>query len=199
MDTADITAILNRLGDGEPDTRSQAWEVLYPEMMRLAKAERRRWEGHWTLETRALVNEAYLKLFGEAPRNYADRRHFFRLTSRVIRQVLVTYARTQQAAKRGGADSVVALHEGEGVALPEATVEDVLSLHDALERLAELDPRAGEIVDLRFFAGLTHEEIGQTLGVSLATVGRDWVVAKAWLSRELADAGGSGGQVSLEG
>ena len=186
MDSSRITEVLNRMGQGEPEAGTEAWELLYPEMVRLAKAERRRWEGNWTLETRALVNEAYVKLFGQGPRDYTDRAHFFRLTSRAVRQVLVNYARSQKAAKRGGPGEPETLHD-ELAGLSSGIGVEMLELDQALERLAAQDVRLAEIVNLRFFAGLTHPEIAETLDISLATVGRDWVVAKAWLSRELGD------------
>ncbi len=186
MDTARITEMLNRMGHGEPNAGSEAWELLYPEMVRLAKAERRRWDGNWTLETRALVHEAYIKLFGQGPRDYTDRAHFFRLTSRAMRQVLINYARSQRAAKRGGLDEAVTLHD-EVAGFSSGIGAEMLELDQALERLAVQDARAAEIVNLRFFGGLTHVEIAETLDISLATVGRDWTVAKAWLSRELGE------------
>ena len=188
----EITRILDRLRDGDTDAEHEAWQALYPEMIRLARAQRRRWEGNWTLGTRALAHEAWMKLFGDRPPEYADRRHFFRLVSRAIRQVLVNYAEARSAAKRGGDASDLTLDDAIlDPGMPGADASDLVALHRALDRFQELDPRAAEIVQLRYFAGLTHEEIAQALDVSLATVGRDWAAARAWLSRELAGTDGA--------
>ncbi len=192
MSADDITQILDRLAGSDPDAERAAWDALYPEMLRLARHERRRWDGNWTLETGALVNEAYLKLFGGQPRDFEGRRHFFRLVSRVTRQVLVNYAEAKRSRKRGGdAPTPIPLEEAPGVAMTMGVADEVVALDDALAEFKRVDPRAAEVVELRFFAGLTHEEIAETLEMSLATVGRDWAVARAWLKRELA-AGESG-------
>ena len=138
------------------------------------------------METRVLANEAYLKLFGKEDRDYADRGHFFRLVSRAVRQVLVDYAESQRALKRGGGGEPLTLSGNVArVELPPDVAEEVLGLDEALERFRRIDPRATEIVELRFFAGLTNKEIAETMGISLATVGRDWTVARAWLKRGL--------------
>lgn len=191
MSADDITQILDELAGSDPDAEQAAWDALYPEMLRLARHERRRWDGNWTLETGALVNEAYLKLFGGQPRDFEGRRHFFRLVSRVTRQILVNYAEARRSRKRGGdAPTPVPLEEAPGVAMtPSMTpgvADEVVALNEALEEFRRVDPRAVEVVELRFFAGLTHEEIARTLEMSLATVGRDWAVARAWLKRALA-------------
>ena len=158
-------------------------------MLRLARHERRRWGGNWTLETGALVNEAYMKLFGGEPRDFESRRHFFRLVSRVTRQVLVNYAEAQRSQKRGGdAPTPVPLEEARGAAMTLGVADEVVALDAALTDFRVVDPRAADVVELRFFAGLTHEEIAETLEMSLATVGRDWAVARAWLKRALRDA-----------
>jgi RNA polymerase sigma factor (TIGR02999 family) len=186
MDDADITRVLAELQAEGPAAAERAWEVLYPEMLRLAKAERRRWGGNWTLETRVLANEAYLKLFGEEVRSYQDRRHFFNLVSRAIRQILVNYATSRRRQKRGGeASTALPLHEVDDRVMSAEVAEEVLDLNEALDRFRKIDPRATEVVELKFFAGLTGEEIGEAMGLSPATVGRDWVTARAWLSREL--------------
>jgi RNA polymerase sigma factor (TIGR02999 family) len=186
VDSTDITRILDDLKEPTPDAERRAWEVLYPEMLRLARAERRRWGGNWTLESRALAHEAYAKLFGDEVRDYANRRHFYRLVSRAIRQILVNYATAQRRQKRGGDTPTAApLHELEDHLMSPRVADEVVELHEALERFRELDERAASVVELKFFAGLTAEEIAETLDTSPATVGRDWAIAKAWLEREL--------------
>ena len=186
MGEEDITQILDRLTGSDPESEREAWAALYPEMLRLAQAERRRWGGNWTLETRALVNEAYVKIFGGETLHFEDRRHFFRLVSRVTRQVLVNYAEAQRSLKRGGdAPTPIPLDEASAAAMTDGVADDIVALAEALEQFRSVDPRAAEVVDLRFFAGLTHEEIAETLELSLATVGRDWSLARAWLKREL--------------
>ena len=186
----DGTELMRLITSEDPDAEQQAWDVLYPELIALARAQRRKWQGNWTLETRVLAHEAYLKLFRGPVRSFEDDRHFFRLVSRAIRQVLINYAEARGAAKRGGGGEDVTLDErllGDH-ASSEAWAE-VRELDEAIHRLRDLDPRAAEIVELRFFAGLTNEEIAETLDISLATVGRDWAAAKAWLSRELREEG----------
>ena len=173
-----------RTGDLSPHVLSRR---LYDDLRRLAKGHRARWSGHDTINTTALVHEAYLKLAsGESA--YGDGDHFLNVASRAMRQVLVSYARERGALKRGGGDRDVRLDDAPLDALlsPEAAT-DTLSLDDALARFAAFDPRAARVVEMKVFAALQLDEIAAALAVSEATVSRDWRRARAWLRSELGD------------
>ena len=195
-------------GAGAVTARLRAWEagdraaldalvpMVYAELRRqAARAMRREAAGH-TLGTTGLVHEAYLRLVhqrragGGLPVAWRDRAQFFGISAHLMRQVLVDHARARQAAKRGDGTLCVTLERAGTVAAAEADSDagaDVLSLHDALDRLAALDPRQARLVELRYFGGLTLEETGAVLGVSARTVKREWAVVRAWLRRELRD------------
>jgi RNA polymerase sigma factor (TIGR02999 family) len=157
--------------------------AAYEELRRLAAAVRRRDPGS-TLSPTTLVNEAWLKLAASPPRALASRLHFKRIAARAMRQVLVEAARRRTASKRGGgAMALVTLDEGRDAA--DIQADEVIALHDALDALATDQPRLAEMVECRFFGGLSAAETGQLLGVSEATVQRDWRAARAWLAREI--------------
>ncbi len=139
-------------------------------------------EGH-TLQPTALVNELYVKLVDRRQASWRDRTHFYAFAARAMRRILVDHARERRAAKRGSGLAAVAL--GDAIAAPEGADVDVVELDDALTALAQLDPRQGRLVELRFFGGLSTTEAAEVLGVGVATVGRDWASARAWLFREL--------------
>jgi len=181
----EITRLLNALPDASPTTHEQAWQVLYREILRVARNQRRRWEGDWTMETRALANEVFLKVFGHAPQEFKDRQHFFRLIAKAIRQILINYAENRRAAKRGGGAHHTSLEDVFDLGFSDGVVDQIWDLHLALEKFEEVDPRAAEVVQLKFFVGLKNEEMAEVLGTSKATVVRDWNVARAWLWREL--------------
>lgn len=177
--------LLRQATDGDIEARDQAWQRVHEEVLRVAGAQRRRWSGDWTLETRVLANEVFIKLFGSTSLAPNSREHFFALLSRAIRQILVNYSEAKSAAKRGGGAAHVSLDEDLGIALDPGTSDDILDLNAALQRFEELDPRAAKVVELLFFAGLSHAEVAEALGISKATAERDWSAAKAWLNREL--------------
>lgn len=152
-----------------------------------AAALRREWRNH-TLQPTALVNEAYLRLAGSADLRITDRKHFLALAARVMRQVLVEHARARQRVKRGGDPLRVTL--GSDLVAAETPVFDLLALDQALERLARLSEQQVRIIELRYLAGLSVEEVAEVLGVSPTTVKRDTAMARAWLSRELTGGGG---------
>jgi RNA polymerase sigma factor (TIGR02999 family) len=129
------------------------------------------------------VNELYLKLFGGAPVDWQDRAHFFVVAAQQIRRLLIDYAPASQAEKRGGSRMQLSLTEANGVVAP--SEEDLLDLDDALRRLEAVDPRAASVVELRYFGGLTEIEVAEVLGVSVATLKRDWDFVRAWLLRQL--------------
>jgi RNA polymerase sigma factor (TIGR02999 family) len=149
----------------------------------VASRSLRRDRAHLTWQTTALVHEAYLKLFGGTPPAFANRAHFLAIAARSMRQILIERARARGAAKRGGQRSRVTLHDGMLAAEPRPL--DFLALDLALGKLALLDPRQAAIVELRFFGGLTVDEAAEVVGVSPATVKREWTVARAWLYREI--------------
>jgi RNA polymerase sigma factor (TIGR02999 family) len=138
--------------------------------------------GH-TLQTTALVNEAYLRLADQTNRRWQNRAHFFAVAARAMRQILVSYARTQQAQKRGGGALKVELDEAALISRAES--KEIVDLHEALERLATLDSRKAQVVELKYFGGLNYEEMAEVLKISRVTVRRDWEFAKLWLYTEL--------------
>jgi RNA polymerase sigma factor (TIGR02999 family) len=185
----EITVLLREAAEGDRAALDRAFEQVYGELRRLAGSQRRRWEGDYTLNTTALVHEAYVKMVGSNSARFKDRSHFLAVAARAMRQILVNYAERRRAARRGGGAAHVELDERMGEFNPlthEAAVE-VLALHEALERLAEMNERQARVVEARFFAGLDLEGAAQAVGISLATVKRDWALASAWLHRELSE------------
>jgi len=182
-DRQDVTRLLQQWRGGNREALDQLMPVVYEELRRLAArclhSER---PGH-TLRATALVHEAYLRLM-DADIGWQDRAHFYAVASRVLRRILVEYARTRGRQKRGGGEEMVPLDEAVVVG-PEAA-STVLDLDEALQRLAALDPRKSEIVQLLFFGGMTYDETAAALEISPATVHRELTLAKAWLHRELA-------------
>lgn len=157
-------------------------EALYADLKRLARAQRGRLRPGDTLQTTAVVNEAYLKLVRMG--QWQSREHFMNAAARAMRQVLVDYARTRLADKRGGGVEPLQLDEDLAILRGEAP-ELVLALHEALERLGALNARLVQVVEMRYFAGFSEEEAAQLLGVTSRTLRRDWIKAKAWLFREI--------------
>lgn len=157
--------------------------LVYDELRRLARAYMRRESPGNTLQPTALVNEAYLRLIDQREVRWQNRAHFFGIAAQLMRRILVDRARRHHAAKRGGAGQRVSLEEV-NAAVSDNEV-DLISLDDALEKLAALDPQQSRVVELKFFGGLTIEEIAEVLGISPATIKREWSLAKAWLHREV--------------
>jgi RNA polymerase sigma-70 factor (ECF subfamily) len=181
----DVTTLLARWRKGSAEAEAQLMERVQGELRRLAAGYLRRERGGRTLQPTAVVNEAYIRLLPQRGVSWENRAHFFGIAAKMMRRVLVDHARRRHAAKRdAGPGEPVSIS---GVASParEADPVDVLALHDALSKLAELDPRQSEIVEMRFFAGLTVEEIAEVLDISPATVKRDWSTAKLWLRRQM--------------
>jgi RNA polymerase sigma factor (TIGR02999 family) len=179
----DITLLLTDLRNGDQEAASKLTPLLYNELRRLARSYMRRERTDHTLQATALVHEAYLKLVRQPSVSWQDRSHFLGIAAHVMRRILIDHARGHFRKKRGGAQKVVPLDEA--LAFSPGQSADLLRLDEALERLAELDPRQSKIVELRFFGGLSVEEIGEFLEISPKTVKRDWSVAKAWLHGEL--------------
>ncbi len=155
--------------------------LLYEDVRALARRERHRVRAGVTMQTTALVHEAYFKLLGAA--RFNDRQHFLRASSLAMRHILINHARDRMAHKRGAGAHHVALEEAENISVGEATV--LIEINEALGRLAQLSSRLAQIVECRFFAGFTDEQTAQALGLTDRTVRRDWVKARAWLRREL--------------
>jgi RNA polymerase sigma factor (TIGR02999 family) len=181
-DAADVTALLLAWSDGDDAARTRLFEAVYDELRRLARARLRRERPDVSLAPTVLVHEAYLKLIDQRRVRWQNRSHFYAIAGRVMRRVLVDHARARAAAKRG-ANARVPLDDVEVGVAPRGI--EVLALDAALDKLASVDPRQSELVELRFFAGLTVEEAAAALGVAPITVKRDWALARAWLFREL--------------
>src|ERR1035441_3577594 len=183
---ADATTLLLARRQGDAAALDELISLAYQELHRLAHrylAGQR--PGH-TLQTTALVHEAYLQLVDCRQVRWQDRTHFLAVSARLMRRILVDYARSRNANKRGGATQLVSLDESLDFAPPRSA--DLVALDDSLEGLAKMDPRKGQVVELKFFGGLDTEEIAEVLGVSQQTVLRDWKLAKVWLLRELSQA-----------
>ena len=180
--TARVAQLLSDWANHDPSAREQLVPMLYGELRRLAHHYMRGERAGHTLQTTALVNEVYLRLAGIEHLQWRDRAHFFAMAATLMRRVLVDYARQRGRDKRGGGVSITSLDEN--AAMPEAAV-DVVALDQALERLAAIDPQQGRVVELRFFAGMSVEETAVALGISPATVKRDWATARLWLYNEL--------------
>lgn len=183
MQIPDVTILLDNWSKGDQNALDQLTPVVYDELRRLAASYMRRERQDHTLQSTALVNEAYLKLVDQKNVVWQNRAHFFGIAAQMIRRILVDHARAHKAEKRGGGAGVLSLDEAIGV--PEKRDIEILSLNDALTRLSELDPQQGRIVELRFFTGLSIEETAEVVGVSPATVKREWAAARAWLFREI--------------
>jgi RNA polymerase sigma-70 factor (ECF subfamily) len=174
-----VTALLARWNQGEAAAREALVPLVYEELRRIARkclAEQRR---DHTLQSTALVHEAYLRLVGRTSVHWQDRVHFFAVAARLMRGILVDHARKHSAAKRGGDALTLVLDEA--VVLPKKGEVNLVALDDALTRLAALDARQGQIVELRFFGGLSIEDVSHVLGISPATVKREWATARLWL------------------
>lgn len=182
--THEVTRLLEDLRAGHTGTDNLLFPLIYDELRIIAARMVGREEPGHTLQPTALVHEAYLKLFGGQPVSARDRSHFLQIAARAMRQVLVDHARGRRAAKRGRGSVNLPL-ETELIAAEQPASLDLVALNIALERLAALDERQARIVELRFFADVDIRSTAETLGISAATVKRDWEVAKAWLRREL--------------
>lgn len=183
-----VTELLVRWREGDKEALEDLMPLVYGELRRLAHHYLQRERSDHTLQSTALVHEAYLRLAGQNTPQWQNRAHFFGIAARVMRQILVEYARAHVAAKRGGAGAC-RLTLDEALDVQQKSDIDVIALDGALSRLNELDPQQSRIVELRFFAGLTIEDTSEVMGISPATVKRDWTSARAWLHREIARGG----------
>jgi len=179
----EVTKLLKDWSAGDESALDKLMPLVYDELRRLAHQHMRREKRGHTLQTSALVNEAYLRLVDQGNINWEGRGHFFGIAARLMRQILVDQARRRNFAKRGGGAIRVSLNEATTVAQEQSA--NVVALEDALKSLEKIDPRQGEIVELRFFGGLSIEETANVLKVSTGTVMRDWTFARAWLRKEM--------------
>ena len=180
-DTADVTGLLLAWSD-EPTASDALIDAVYAQLRVMARAHLSRERPNHSLPPTALVHEAYLKLVDQRRVRWQNRAQFFAIAARLMRRILVDYARARVSAKRGGG-LTLSLHDGD--AAFEAPATNILALDVALQKLAAIDPRQSEMVELRFFGGLTVDEVAAVLGVAPITVKRDWALARTWLYREL--------------
>lgn len=191
----EITALLAAWSDGNRAALDQLMPLVYDELRRMAHRYLGRERAGHTLESAALVNEAYLKLIGEQNMNWQNRAHFFAVAAQLMRQILVDYARTRNRDRRGGGAQRVSLEDALMVA--DEKFADLVALDDALKSLAAFDERKSKVAELRFFGGLSVEETAAALKVAPVTVMREWRLAKAWLYRELSkDTGAPDGEMA---
>lgn len=179
----DVTKLLIAWSDGNKQALDLLMPIVFDELRRQASRYLRRERAGHTLQTTALVNEAYLRLVDQENVRWQNRAHFFGIAAQLMRRILVDHARAKHRAKRGGADLRVTLDEATAVARDREI--DLVALDEALDRLAKIDLQQSRVVELRFFSGLNVEETAEVLRISPATVKRDWSVAKAWLHREI--------------
>lgn len=186
--TGDVTRLLRELRSGNPEAEAQLFPMVYRHLHRLAKSKMRGWRPDHTLQASALVNETYLRLVTEEGKDWRNRAHFFRVAAKMMRNILVSYARAQQAGKRGGKEEKLPLDDV--LEFSPAKAQGLIELHDALDSLGRLDPRQAEVVELRFFGGMTVEETAEALGIAPRTVKREWQTARAWLHGQLSGSAG---------
>jgi len=183
----DVTALLNRLADGDQEAATQLVPLVYEELHRLAARCLRHEQPGARLQTTELLHEAYIKLTAQRRVRWQNRAQFFAVASQAMRRILVDYARTQHRIRRGGKQQKVSLDEVVLVS-PDRT-DELIAVNESLSRLEKLDPRQGRIVELRYFGGLTVDEVAEVLGISSKTVMREWNTAKAWLYGDLKEVG----------
>lgn len=179
----DVTRLLQGWREGDREALDSLIPLVYAQLRNLAHLQLRNERPDHTLHSAALVHEAYLRLVGLDPPQWESRTHFFAIAAQLMRQILVDYARRHRAAKRGASVCKVSLDEA--ATMPRRKDVDVIALDDALQELARIDPRQSRVVELRYFAGLSLEQISEALEVAPATVQRDWTSARAWLHRQI--------------
>ena len=179
----DITQLLQAASAGDRPASDALFEAVYQELRTIAKAHRRRWHGNETLNTTALIHEAYVRLAKPELASYVNRSHFFATASKAMRQVLISYADRIAAAKRGGNPMRVTMTDF--ASADEATFDDLLQINTVLEQLEDTNARHCRLFECRVFGGMTIDETAEALGISPATVKRDWTVLSAWVYREM--------------
>lgn len=185
---AELTQLLSAWRGGDQSAFDEVWRQVYDHLRNIARRKLAGERAGHTLDTTALVHEAYFKLAGQDGATFNDRAHFLAVAALAMRRILVNYARDRVAQKRGGAQVRVTLDDGQRAGGHDAA--ELIAIDDLLDRLAALDDRQAKVVVYRFYGGLTDPEIAEALGISVPTVRRDWRAARAWLLRELGRAGG---------
>jgi len=181
--SAEITQLLAEVKGGNAEAQARLASLVYDELHRLAAGYMHRERPDHSLQATILVHEAFIRLVDQESRSWQNRSHFFATAAQIMRRILIDYALARRSAKRGGGQFKVPIDDA--IIVSDDNCEEVIAVDQALIRLAERDPRLSRIVELKFFAGLTEDEIGEALGISPRTVKRDWKVAKAWLHGEL--------------
>lgn len=179
---ADITRLLREIDRGNRAVEPLLAEAVYTELHRLARRCMRPERRDHTLQPTVLVHEAFMRLVGAGPGEWSDRKHFFAVAANIMRRILIDHARQVRAQKRGGGKKMDLTAD---MAVTDAMSDEMIALDEALTRLAALDLRQARVVELRFFAGISEDEIASILGVSSRTVKRDWITARAWLHNQL--------------
>jgi RNA polymerase sigma-70 factor (ECF subfamily) len=179
----EITQLLAEWSGGNQSALDELYPLVYDELHRLARRYMNRERKGHTLQTTALINEAYVRLVDQKNVHWANRSHFFAISAQIMRRILIDHARRHAYAKRGGGAQQVSLEEAATVARDQG--KELLRLDEAIKSLSEMDPRRGQVVELRYFGGLNNEEIAGVLNVSENTVTRDWNMARAWLYQQL--------------
>lgn len=182
-ESKDVTTLLQEWSAGKRQALNELLPLVYDQLRQLAARQLRRERPNHTLQSTALVHEAYLKLIDQRRVQWKDREHFFAVAAQAVRRILVTHARSRNASKRGGGNTLLAFDES--IALPDRKDVDLIRLDDALECLSRLDPQQARIIELRFFGGLSIAGAAEILDISTSTVNREWNLARAWLHREL--------------
>ena len=180
-----ITELLAEWSDGNQSALDALYPLVYDELHRLARRYMSRERKGHTLQTTALINEAYVRLVDQRNVHWANRSHFFAISAQIMRRILIDHARRHAYAKRGGGAQQVSLEEVAAITPNQS--RELLRLDEALKSLAEMDPRRSQVVELRYFGGLNNEEIAGVLNVSENTVTRDWNMARAWLYKQLSE------------
>jgi len=181
--SGEITRLLGAFSKGEPEAEARLMELTYHELRKIAAGHMRRERSARSLQTTELVHEAYLRLVDQATTPCRDRAHFFQVAAHVMRQILIDRARKRHAGKRGGGAPEISLDSALDIA--QAQSVDLLALEEALARLQKVDGRQCQVVEMRFFAGMSEDEIAEVLGVSARTINREWRMARAWLYKEV--------------
>jgi len=183
MTPGEVSGLLERILDGDRSAEGRLFDLLYSDLRRIAAYQLRRERSDHTLQPTALVHEVYVKIFRQTPPEARSRAHFIALAAQVMRRFLVDHARTKQAEKRGRHPQMVPIENA--LIYDDRRSDEFLAVHDALERLREWAPRQSQIVEMRYFGGMSEEEIAEYLKISARTVKRDWSMARAWLHAEL--------------
>ncbi len=189
-DQESLTLLMNAAQRGEEAAVNKLFSRVYDELYRLAKSRRKNWiGGDYTMNTTALVHEAYIKLAAQEEQNWNSRNHFMGIAAKAMRHILINYAEKRRTKKRGGDVKKVSIEDqqhaiGHAIPMTDGQADKFIAIEKALQKLAEINPRQVQIIECKFFAGMSNQETADALGTSVSTVKRDWATAQAWLYRE---------------